>query len=75
MARKKIREYDSKRLLKAHIQRLAGLQLPLNAAQVRLDTNFQELHEVDAESFQDGLAVKYASYENCYSMVLPLIYL
>ena len=43
MARKKIREYDSKRLLKAHILRLAGLDLPLNAAQVRLDTNFQEL--------------------------------
>ena len=43
MARKKIREYDSKRLLKAHIRRLAGLDLPLNAAQVRNTTNFQEL--------------------------------
>lgn len=34
MARKKIREYDSKRLLKTHIQRLKGLNLPLNVAQV-----------------------------------------
>ena len=34
MARKKIREYDSKRLLKEHIKRLAGLDLPLKAAQV-----------------------------------------
>lgn len=35
MARKKIREYDSKRLLKQHIKALAGLDLPLKAAQVR----------------------------------------
>lgn len=34
MARKKIREYDSKRLLKAHILRLMGIKLPLNVAQV-----------------------------------------
>ena len=34
MARKTIREYDSKRLLKAHILRLQGLKLPLNVAQV-----------------------------------------
>ena len=34
MARKKIREYDSKRLLKAHMLRLKGLKLPLNVAQV-----------------------------------------
>ena len=34
MARKKIREYDSKRMLKEHIARLAGVQLPLRAAQV-----------------------------------------
>ena len=35
MARKKIREYDSKRLLKAHIKRLKGIELPLNVAQAR----------------------------------------
>ena len=34
MARKKIREYDSKRLLKQYISALAGLKLPLQAAQV-----------------------------------------
>lgn len=36
MARKKIREYDSKRLLKQYIMSLAGLKLPLQAAQVSL---------------------------------------
>ena len=45
MARKKIREYDSKRLLKSHILRLLGLKLPLNVAQVRQDTNFVQLLE------------------------------
>jgi hypothetical protein len=35
MARKKIREFDSKRLLKEHMKRLANVDLPLNAAQVR----------------------------------------
>ena len=43
MARKKIREYDSKRLLKAHIARVAGLQLPIAVAQVKENTNFSEL--------------------------------
>lgn len=36
MARKKIREYDSKRLLKEHIKRLANIQLTINSVQVRL---------------------------------------
>lgn len=43
MARKKIREYDSKRLLKQHIMSLAGLKLPLQAAQVTQQTDFVEL--------------------------------
>jgi len=43
MARKKIREYDSKRLLKFHIARLAGLQLPIHVVQVKEATNFAEL--------------------------------
>lgn len=34
MARKKIREYDSKRLLKEHFQRLSGRELPIKSAQV-----------------------------------------
>ena len=43
MARKKIREYDSKRLLKAHIASLAGLDLPIHVAQVKEATDFAEL--------------------------------
>jgi ATP citrate (pro-S)-lyase len=35
MARKKVREYDAKRLLKQHLKRLCGLDLPINVAQVR----------------------------------------
>lgn len=34
MARKKIREYDSKRLLKEHFKRLSGCELPIKSAQV-----------------------------------------
>jgi len=34
MARKKIREYDSKRLLKEHLKRLAGIDLTILSAQV-----------------------------------------
>jgi len=34
MARKKIREYDSKRLLKEHFKRLSGKDLPIKSAQV-----------------------------------------
>lgn len=34
MARKKIREYDSKRLLKEHLKRLAGIDLQICSAQV-----------------------------------------
>jgi ATP citrate (pro-S)-lyase len=36
MARKKIREYDSKRLLKEHFKRLSGRDLPIKSAQVSL---------------------------------------
>jgi hypothetical protein len=37
MARKKVREYDAKRMLKASLARLTGLELPLKAVQVRSD--------------------------------------
>lgn len=99
MARKKIREYDSKRcghgwllrcimathqlppmhcspeaaptsslapashaarrLLKAHIARLAGLQLPIHVAQVKENTNFSELVSGAGRAFllQYGCAV------------------
>ena len=40
MARKKVREYDSKRLLKAHIALLAGLDLPIHVAQVKAASNY-----------------------------------
>lgn len=43
MARKKVREYNGKQILKAHLERLAGLSLPINVAQVTQDTNFLEL--------------------------------
>ncbi|XP_017192583.1 ATP-citrate synthase alpha chain protein 2 isoform X2 [Malus domestica] len=43
MARKKIREYDSKRLLKQHLKRLAGIDLQINSALVTESTDFSEL--------------------------------
>eukprot|EP01024_Parvocaulis_polyphysoides_P004122 TRINITY_DN1104_c1_g2_i1.p2 TRINITY_DN1104_c1_g2~~TRINITY_DN1104_c1_g2_i1.p2 ORF type:complete len:125 (-),score=6.84 TRINITY_DN1104_c1_g2_i1:110-484(-) len=43
MARKKIREYDSKRLLKEHYGRLLGVQLPIDSVQVNQSTDFVEL--------------------------------
>lgn len=43
MARKKVREYDAKRLLKAHLLRLAGLQLPIQVAQATATTDYPEL--------------------------------
>lgn len=42
MARKKIREYDSKRLLKEHLKRLAHIDLQIRSTQVTL-TNFSFL--------------------------------
>lgn len=43
MARKKIREYDSKRLLKEHLKRLAAIDLQIYSAQVTESTDFTEL--------------------------------
>lgn len=40
MARKKIREYDSKRLLKEHFKRLGGYDLAIKSAQVIFFVNF-----------------------------------
>jgi hypothetical protein len=34
MARKKIREYNSKRIFKEHLKRLAGIEVDIKAAQV-----------------------------------------
>jgi len=43
MARKKIREYDSKRLLKEHLKRLAGIEIDIKSAQVTNSTDLNEL--------------------------------
>ncbi|RZC22051.1 ATP-citrate synthase alpha chain protein 2 isoform X3 [Glycine soja] len=43
MARKKIREYHSKRLLKEHLKRLASIDLQILSAQVTESTDFTEL--------------------------------
>ncbi|ONK70678.1 uncharacterized protein A4U43_C04F390 [Asparagus officinalis] len=43
MARKKIREYDSKRLLKQHLNRIAGVQLNIRSAQITESTDLNEL--------------------------------
>eukprot|EP00245_Coleochaete_scutata_P004471 TRINITY_DN17128_c0_g1_i1.p1 TRINITY_DN17128_c0_g1~~TRINITY_DN17128_c0_g1_i1.p1 ORF type:complete len:447 (-),score=105.90 TRINITY_DN17128_c0_g1_i1:39-1307(-) len=43
MARKKIREYDSKRLLKEHLKRLTGYDIQIHSAQVTEETKFEEL--------------------------------
>ncbi|XAR65085.1 ATP citrate synthase [Bertholletia excelsa] len=45
MARKKIREYDSKRLLKEHYKRLAGTELGIKSAQITESTDINELVE------------------------------
>lgn len=39
MARKKIREYHSKKLLKEHLKRLASIDLDIKSAQVRFQFN------------------------------------
>ena len=43
MARKKVREYDSKRILRAAAARVAGLALPIRVAQVRPGVEWAEL--------------------------------
>lgn len=43
MARKKVREYDAKRLLKAAFRRLLGQALPIQVAQVNAETDFSAL--------------------------------
>ncbi len=42
MARKKIREYDSKRILKEHLKRIAGISLGMKSAQVCLNLWFEQ---------------------------------
>ncbi|OWM89659.1 ATP-citrate synthase alpha chain protein 1 [Punica granatum] len=58
MARKKIREYDSKRLLKEHFKRLAGYELPIKSAQITESTDVNELVEKEPWLSSEKLVVK-----------------
>ncbi|CAL5189012.1 unnamed protein product [Lathyrus oleraceus] len=58
MARKKIREYDSKRLLKEHFKRLSGKDLPIKSAQVTESTDFTQLQDKEPWLSSSKLVVK-----------------
>ncbi|KAL3614162.1 hypothetical protein CASFOL_042236 [Castilleja foliolosa] len=58
MARKKIREYDSKRLLKEHLKRLTGIDLQICSAQVTESTDFTDLTNKEAWLSSTKLVVK-----------------
>nr|AZI76136.1 ACL alpha1 [Vaccinium corymbosum] len=58
MARKKIREYDSKRILKEHLKRLAGIDLQICSAQVNESTEFTELTNQEPWLSSTKLVVK-----------------
>ncbi|XVE65867.1 hypothetical protein DITRI_Ditri08aG0033700 [Diplodiscus trichospermus] len=58
MVRKKIREYDSKRLLKEHLKRLAHMDLPICSAQVTNSTDFTALLEKEKWLSSRRLVVK-----------------
>ncbi|KAJ9556870.1 hypothetical protein OSB04_011484 [Centaurea solstitialis] len=58
MARKKIREYDSKRLLKQHLKRLSGIDLQICSAQVNASTDFIELTDKEPWLSSTKLVVK-----------------
>ncbi|XP_058727696.1 ATP-citrate synthase alpha chain protein 1-like [Vicia villosa] len=58
MARKKIREYDSKRLLKEHFKRISGKELPIKSAQVIETTDINDLVEKEPWLSSSKLVVK-----------------
>ncbi|KAH7856907.1 hypothetical protein Vadar_006776 [Vaccinium darrowii] len=58
MARKKIREYDSKRLLKEHYKRFAGTELGIKSAQITESTDVNELVEKEPWLSSEKLVVK-----------------
>jgi ATP citrate (pro-S)-lyase len=58
MARKKVREYTGKRLLKAAMQRLFGIDLPISVAQIKRNTDFLALLEEHPWLTQTQLVVK-----------------
>ncbi|KAJ9563776.1 hypothetical protein OSB04_008936 [Centaurea solstitialis] len=58
MARKKIREYDSKRLVKEHYKRISGSELAIRSAQVTESTDLNELIEKEPWLSSSKLVVK-----------------
>ncbi|KAK1425879.1 hypothetical protein QVD17_21241 [Tagetes erecta] len=58
MARKKIREYDSKRLVKEHFKRISGTELPIKSAQVTESTDLNELIKAEPWLSSSKLVVK-----------------
>eukprot|EP00879_Flechtneria_rotunda_P001974 GHRR01002149.1.p1 GENE.GHRR01002149.1~~GHRR01002149.1.p1 ORF type:complete len:429 (+),score=132.82 GHRR01002149.1:134-1420(+) len=58
MARKKVREYSGKHLLRQAMLRLFGIELPIQVAQVKSDTNFLALLEEHTWLNQTKLVVK-----------------
>ncbi|XP_043707646.1 ATP-citrate synthase alpha chain protein 1 isoform X1 [Telopea speciosissima] len=58
MARKKIREYDSKRQLKEHFKRLSGTELGIKSAQITESTDLNELAEKEPWVLTEKLVVK-----------------
>ncbi|GJT78824.1 ATP-citrate synthase alpha chain protein 1 [Tanacetum coccineum] len=58
MARKKIREYDSKRLVKEHYKRISGNELVIKSAQVTESTDLNELIEKEPWLSSSKLVVK-----------------
>lgn len=66
MARKKVREYNAKKILKDHIKIIAGLDLPINVAQVKENTNFTDL--LDANPWLNQVHIENkASFFGFYS--------
>uniref|UniRef100_A0A803L0M5 ATP citrate synthase n=1 Tax=Chenopodium quinoa TaxID=63459 RepID=A0A803L0M5_CHEQI len=58
MARKKIREYDSKRLIKEHFKRISGSELPIRSAQITESTDLNELVQNEPWLSSEKLVVK-----------------
>ncbi|XP_021727061.1 ATP-citrate synthase alpha chain protein 1 [Chenopodium quinoa] len=58
MARKKIREYDSKRLIKEHYKRISGSELPIRSAQITESTDLNELVQNEPWLSSEKLVVK-----------------
>ncbi|XP_020520561.1 ATP-citrate synthase alpha chain protein 2 isoform X2 [Amborella trichopoda] len=58
MARKKIREYDSKRLLKEHLKRISEIEIGIRSAQVTESTDFTEITDKEPWLSSTKLVVK-----------------